>query len=114
MFYIKDFHPEIKEELLFKGLRFVQEYIDITSKDREILYHVLQIIAFWWKGHMDEKAEWFVWGHHGSHHGAGECELVGTYMLSLIPEKYSKKDFRLHPDDRLRVERIKVDRKQNI
>ena len=46
MFDIKDFHPEIKEELLNKGLRFVQEYIDITSKDREILYHVLQIIAF--------------------------------------------------------------------
>ena len=52
MFYIKDFHPEIKEELLFKGLRFVQEYIDITSKDREILYHVCKSLLF------DEKDTW--------------------------------------------------------
>ena len=59
---------------------------------------------------MDEKAEWFAWGHNGSHHVAGECELVGTYMLSLIPKNYSKKDFWIHPDDRLGVERIKVDR----
>ena len=46
MFDIKDFHPEIKEELLNKGLRFVQEYIDITSKDREILYHVCKSLLF--------------------------------------------------------------------
>ena len=35
MFDIKDFYPSIQEELLNKGLRFTQEYIDITSKVRE-------------------------------------------------------------------------------
>ena len=43
---LKDFYPQIKEELLNKRLRFVQEYIDITSKDREILYHVRKSLLF--------------------------------------------------------------------
>ena len=38
MFDIKGFYPLI-QELLNKGLRFAQEYIDITSKDTEIIYH---------------------------------------------------------------------------
>ena len=39
MFNIKDFYQSIQEELLNKGLRFAQEYIDITSTDTEIIYH---------------------------------------------------------------------------
>ena len=39
IFGIKDFYPSIQEELLNKGLRFAQEYIDITSKDTEIIYY---------------------------------------------------------------------------
>ena len=34
MFDIKDCYPSIQEELLNKGLKFAQEYIDVTSKDR--------------------------------------------------------------------------------
>ena len=34
MFDIKDFYPSIQKEVLNKGLRFAQEYIDVTSKDR--------------------------------------------------------------------------------
>ena len=33
MLDIKDFYPLIQEELLNKGLRFAQKYIDVTSKD---------------------------------------------------------------------------------
>ena len=36
---IKDFYPSIQEELLNKRLRFAQKYIDVTSKDTEIIYH---------------------------------------------------------------------------
>ena len=36
---MKDFYLLIQEELVNKGLRFAQEYIDITSKDTEIIYH---------------------------------------------------------------------------
>ena len=46
MFDIKDFYPLIQEELLKKGLRFGQEYIDVTIKDRKIIYHARKSILF--------------------------------------------------------------------
>ena len=52
---------------------------------------------------MDEKAEWFVLVTMGGYGGAEVCELVGTYMLSLISEKYNKNDFGLYRDDGLGV-----------
>ena len=39
MFNTKDFYLSIQEELLSKWLRFAEEYIDISGKDREIIYH---------------------------------------------------------------------------
>ena len=39
----------------------------------------------------------------GTYDSAEVCELVGTYMLSLISEKHNKKDFGLDPDDGLGV-----------
>ena len=39
----------------------------------------------------------------GAYDGAQACELVGTYMLFFISEKYNKKDFGLYRDDRLGV-----------
>ena len=39
----------------------------------------------------------------GGYDGAEVCELVGTYMLSLISEKYKKKYFRLYRNDGLGV-----------
>ena len=39
----------------------------------------------------------------GAYDGAELCELVGTYMLFLISEKYNKKNFGLYRDDRLGV-----------
>ena len=41
MFDVKDFYPSIQDELLNKGLRFAQKYIDIINKDTEIVYHAL-------------------------------------------------------------------------
>ena len=32
----------------------------------------------------------------GAYDGTEVCELVGTYMLSVISKKYNKKDFRLY------------------
>ena len=34
----KDFYPPIQEKLLNKRLRFAQEYIHISGKDRKIIY----------------------------------------------------------------------------
>ena len=39
----------------------------------------------------------------GAYDVAEVCELVGTYMLSPISEKYNKRDFGLYRDDRLGV-----------
>ena len=39
----------------------------------------------------------------GAYDDAEVYELVGTYMLFLISEKYNKKDFGLYRDDRLGV-----------
>ena len=39
----------------------------------------------------------------GAYDGAEVCELVGTYMLSLISEKYNREEVRLSRDDRLGV-----------
>ena len=55
IFDIKDFYPSMQEELLNKGLRFAQEYIDVTSKDTEFIYHACKSLLF---GEKDEKAEW--------------------------------------------------------
>ena len=35
----------------------------------------------------------------GVYDNAKVCELLGTYMLSVISEKFSKEDFRLYCDD---------------
>ena len=37
MFDIKDIYSSIQEELLNKGLKFAQEYIDVTSKGKQFL-----------------------------------------------------------------------------
>ena len=93
----------IQEELVNKGLRFAQEYIDITSKDTEIVYQARKPL------HFDEKKAWIKKQSGlfdvtmGAYDGAEVCELVRTYMLSLISEKYNKKDFGLYRDDGLGV-----------
>ena len=108
MLDIKDFYLSIQEELLNKELRFAKEYIDITSQDTEIIYHARKSLLFdeqkdtWMKkqsGLLDVTM--------GVYDGAEVCELVGTYMLSLISEKYNKKDFGHYRDDGLGVVRNK-------
>ena len=76
-----------------------QGYIDISSKDTEIIYHVLKSLLF------DEKDTWMKQQSSlldvtmGVYDGVEVCELVGTYMLSLIWEKYNKNDFKIYRDD---------------
>ena len=103
MFDIKDFYPSIQEELLNKGLRFAQEYIDVTSKDREIIYHARKSLLFDGNDTWMKKQSGLFDVTMGAYDGAEVCELVGTYMLSIISDKYNKKDFGLYRDDGLGV-----------
>ena len=43
----------------------------------------------------------------GAYDSAEECELVGTYMLSLISKKYNKRDFGHYRNDGLGVAKNK-------
>ena len=83
---IKDFHPSIQEELLNKGLRFTQKYMDVTSKDKEIIYQARKSLLF------NEKDTWMKTEGGLFNVTMEACaevyELTGTYMLSLISEKY--------------------------
>ena len=80
---IKDFYPSIQEELLNKELRFAQEYIDITSKDTEIIYYARKSLLF------DEKDTWMknqsalFYVTMGVYDGAEVCELLGTYIREV-------------------------------
>ena len=91
MFNIKDFYLLIQEELLNQGLRIAQEYIDISSKDKKIVYHAGKSLLF------DEQDTWMKKQSGlfdittGAYDRAEICGLIGTYMLSLISEKYNKK-----------------------
>ena len=73
----------------------------------EIIYHARKSLLF------DEKDTWMKKQSGlfdvtmGAYDGAEVCKLVGTYMLSLISEKYNKKDFGLYRDDGLGVVKTK-------
>ena len=90
---IKDFYPSIQEELQNKGLRFAQEYIDITSKDTEIIYHARKSLLFDEKNTLIKKQSGLFDVTMGAYGGAEVCKLISTHMLFLKSEKYNKKDF---------------------
>ena len=83
MFDIKDFYPSIQKELTKIKIWFAREYIDITCKDTEIIYHVHKSLLF------DEKDTW-IKKHSGlfdvtmgANDGAEVYELVDIYMIFL-------------------------------
>ena len=80
---IKDFYPSIQKELTKIKIWFAREYIDITCKDTEIIYHARKSLLF------DEKDTWLK-KHSGlfdvtigANDGAEVYELVGIYMIFL-------------------------------
>ena len=89
MFDIKDFYPLIQQELLNKGLRFAQEYIDITSKDKEIIHHGRKSLLFDEKDIWMKKKSGLFEVTMGAYDGEEVCGLVGTYMLSLMSKMYN-------------------------
>ena len=100
---IKDFYSSIQEELLNKGLRFAQEHINVPSKDREIIYHARKSLLFDGNNTWMKKQSGLFDVTMGAYDGAEVCELVGTYMLSLLSEKHNKKYFGLYRDEGLGV-----------
>ena len=103
MFDIKDFYPSIKENLLRNALSFAKRHIAVSKEDIDIIFHARKSLLFndnetWMKkngGLFDVTM--------GAFDGAEVCELVGTYLLNLIGNKYNSSDIGLYRDDGLAV-----------
>ena len=101
MFDIKDFYPSIKETLLNEAIQFAKEYVPITRKDVEVIFHAR-------KSGLCNDGEPCVKKEGGSfavtmraYDGAEVCELIGIYMLCLIGKKYDSENIGLYRGDRL-------------
>ena len=84
MFDVKDFCPLIQEELLNKGLIFADEYIDMSGKDRETIYHARKSLLFDKKDTWMRKQSGLFDVTMGIYDGGVVCELVSIYMLFLV------------------------------
>ena len=89
VFDIKDFYPTITKDLLTKCLKFAEEKVQIYNDNKKIIYHARKSLLFneectWIKnvGLFDVTM--------GTYDGAEVCELVGTFLLDKISEKYEK------------------------
>ena len=101
VFDVKDFYPSISESLLKEALAFAKTHVSISKTDENTILHARKSLLF------DKTHVWIkkVGGLFdvtmGAYDGAEVCELVGTYMLSLIAQKYNKDDIGLYRDDGL-------------
>ena len=100
MFDIKDFYPSITQDLLNEALNFASENTYISKRDIDVMYHARKSSIF--DGSI-KKQGCLCDVSMGAYNGDEVCELVGTYMLTLLLKKYSNNDFGLYRDDGLAV-----------
>ena len=118
VFDVKDFYPSISESLLKEAINFAKSHVNISKNDEDTILHARKSLLFD-KTHVWIKKEGGLFDvTMGAYDGAEICELVGTYLLSIISQKYNKNDIGLYRDDGLGVfsntsgpqnERIKKD-----
>ena len=101
LFDICDFYPSITESLLSKALDYAQTHTNITNDERHIILHTKKALLFnenqpWTKKDSTNMFDVTM----GSYDGAETCELVGTYLLSQLPDKL-KQTTGLYRDDGL-------------
>ena len=102
-FDVCDFYPSISEDLLLKALDYASKFSTITQQDRHIIIHAKKSLLYhqnspWTKKNTNDMFDVTM----GSYDGAETCELIGTYMLSLIASKF-KDEVGLYRDDGLAV-----------
>lgn len=102
-FDVCDFYPSINEKLLNKALDYAEKYVTITKEQRETILHAKRSIMQYHKQHWIKKDSKDMFDvTMGSYDGAETCELVGTYLLTLLP-KQLKNNIGLYRDDGLAV-----------
>ena len=102
-FDVCDFYPSITEKLLHKALDFANSYRPISEHERDIIIHAKRSLLFsenvpWEKKTSNDRFDVTM----GSFDGAETCELVGSYILSRLTEKYGN-NIGLYRDDGLSV-----------
>lgn len=102
-FDVCDFYPSISEDLLLKALDYASKFTTITPQDHHIIIHAKNSLLYhqnstWTKKNTNDMFDITM----GSYDGAETCELIGTYMLSLIASKF-KDEVGLYRDDGLAV-----------
>ncbi len=101
MFDIKDFYPSISEKLLKEALNFAKTKVRISDADVSTIFQARKSLLF------DETHVWikkkggFFDVTMGAFDEAEICELVGTFLLNKIAEKYPKENTGLYRDDGL-------------
>ena len=113
LFDIKDFYLTIMKDLLTKCFNFAQEKVQIFSDDKKIIHHARKSLLFNERGEQIKKDGLFDVTM-GAYDGAEVCELVGTFSLDKISEKYDKNSIDLYRDDGLSVFKNKSDTHLNI
>lgn len=102
-FDIVEFYPSISEDLLWKALKFAEQYTDVPQDTIDIIMHARNSLLF-----CDGKA-WTKQGSNlfdvtmGSFDGAEVCELVGLYLLFSMRKLKLIDDVGLYRDDGLAI-----------
>ena len=103
VFDIKDFYPSIKESLLKEALEFAKQHTRIKKKDIELIMHARKSLLFGIGDTWRKKEGGIFDVTMGAYDGAEICELVGTYLLSLLGQKCNKENIGLYRDDGLAI-----------
>ena len=104
-FDVVEFYPSISIELLSEALQFASEYVTITDNERHSILQAKSSVLYscgepWGKKNSSNLFDVTM----GCYDGAESCELVGTYLLYKIKEKFgSTCDFDLYRDDALGI-----------
>ena len=101
MFDIKDFYPSISETLLKEALNFAKSKVRISKIDEDTILHARKSLLFDGSHVWIKKKGGLFDVTMGAYDGAEVCELVGTYLLSKVTEKYPKEKIGLYRDDGL-------------
>ena len=98
-FDVCDFYPSISEDLLLNALDYTSKFTTITQEDCHIIIHAKKSLLYhqnspWTKKNTNNMFDVIM----GSYHGAETCELIGTYMLSLVASKFKDEVGLYHED----------------
>ena len=103
IFDIKKFYTSIKESLFHEALQFEKMHVNITQRDIKVMFHSRKIILY------NNGIPWVKKEGNGFHvtmkayDGAGICELIGIFILSLIGKQYDSENIELCRDNGLSI-----------